>query len=93
MGVVTIRTGQAGDPIAALVAQITHYQDERGLSDHALAARLGVPRSTWTAAKNGRFRPGLRFVQQVAHRREFRATARDILVPGGRARAAVVAAG
>mgnify|MGYP001583983901 CR=1 FL=1 len=70
-----------GDPLAALLESMRGYQREEGLSDKQMAAKLGIPRSTWTAAKNGSFRPGLEFVQKVAICAECRQLARTILLP------------
>lgn len=76
------------DPIEALLETIRQFQRDEGWTDKQVAAKLGVPRSTWSAAKNGLFRPGLTFVQKCAASPEFRQQARAILLPGGAANGA-----
>jgi hypothetical protein len=73
------------DPIEALLGVMRAFQRDEGLSDKQMATKLGVPRSTWTAAKNGAFRPGLEFVQRVGGQPEFRQQARAILLPASSA--------
>jgi DNA-binding XRE family transcriptional regulator len=68
-------------PMERLVDTIRDYQERYELSDARVAEKLGVPRTTWTAIRNGQYPPRLEFAQAAARTPEFRATAIEVLVP------------
>lgn len=68
-------------PMQRLVAQIAEYQERYGLSDSKMAAKLGLPRTTWTSIRNGQYPPRLEFAQTAARIMEFREAAVAVLVP------------
>lgn len=69
------------DPIEELLGAMREYQRAERLSDVEMSTLLGVPRSTWTAAKNGVFKPGIPFVHKIARCAVFRDLAQAILIP------------
>jgi transcriptional regulator with XRE-family HTH domain len=40
--------------ILSVLVKLAAIQEEQGLTDAAMAARLGIARSTWTEVRNGR---------------------------------------
>lgn len=68
-----------GDPMKQLVAAIAAYQEQQEMSDREMAEELGVPRSTWSAARLGHFAPGLKFAKTVARVARFRDVAQKAL--------------
>lgn len=52
-------------PAEQLVRAIAAYQEHDGLTDTQLAAEIGVPRGTWSAAKGGTYKPGVSFLRKV----------------------------
>ena len=72
---------KAADPMERLIAEIRDYQRRYRLSDRALAAKLGLPRTTWRAIRIREYRPRLQFAQDCLPLVEFRDAALNVLVP------------
>jgi hypothetical protein len=56
------RTSEQTHP---LVRRVAEEQHRNGWSDGAMAAHLCLPRSTWTALRNGSRQPGLRTINAI----------------------------
>lgn len=68
-----------GDEIWELIDVLDAWQRERDLNNTEMAARLGVPRSTWATYRLRKERPGLNFVQKVSQAYGFAGIARPYL--------------
>lgn len=64
-----------------LTKALTEYQARYELSDAEMAAKIGVPRTTWTSIRNGGYVPRLDFAQQCLALVEFREIAHGVLIP------------
>jgi transcriptional regulator with XRE-family HTH domain len=50
-----------------MLSKLTSIQEEQGLTDAAMAARLGIARSTWTDVRNGKLAMSARVQMRAAH--------------------------
>lgn len=64
--------------IPTVLSKLTAIQSDLGLTDAAMAKRLGVARSTWTEIRNGRLAISARVQMRAAH--EFPELLGDLLM-------------